>query len=127
MPVLRRIGRTNLPIHGNDDTKFPHPSFCAIDFAKSRHKRTNSAVIRQFFVDNCINDLISLQGSNPCNRRNIVVRYFFSGDLRERTRGILFHSIVQILFGKALRPNAEEAVRAKDIRGTIEANLWLFT
>ena len=56
--------------------------------------RSNIAVIRQFFVDNYINDLISLQGINACNWRNIIVRDFFSGDVRERTSRILFHSIV---------------------------------
>jgi hypothetical protein len=58
--------RTNLAIHRHNDTEFSRSLFCAIDFAKSRHKRPNIAVIRQVFVDNCVNDLISLQGLNLC-------------------------------------------------------------
>ena len=83
MPLLRRIRRANLPIHGNDHTEFSRPPFRAIHFPKDRLERSNIAVVRQFFVNNCINKLISIQASEPRNWRDVIVRYFFSGDIRE--------------------------------------------
>jgi len=53
------------------------------------------------------------------------VRNFVSSDIGERTGSISFHGIVEIGFGKALCPNAEASIRAKDVRGTIEAHLGL--